>query len=112
LPLTLPPACPSCRPAPARPAGQPTIKDIDLAVVRALGSSYDANNITPKDIGQYGRKQPELGCKAYVAAATAGGLLSTTNAKDSLRPDAPADAAAKPAAAEKPAAAAAAAPKP
>ncbi|GBF91791.1 hypothetical protein Rsub_04896 [Raphidocelis subcapitata] len=87
--------------------GQPVpAKDIDLVSLRALGTAYEFNGITPKDVGQYGRKQPELGCKAYVAKASEqGGLLSSTAAKDSLRPTegaaaaAPADGAAAPAAA-------------
>ena len=87
--------------------GQPVTPDVDLKAARALGTAFDKYGLTVKDLGQYGRKQPDLGCKAYVAAATPGGILSTTDAKDSLRP---ADGAA--AGAAKPSAAAAAAPKP
>jgi len=90
--------------------GQPVPKNVDLGAVRALGTTFQKLGLTGKDIGQYGRKQPDLGCKAYVPAPSAGGLLSSTDAKDSLRPTgAPAAGAA--AAAPKPAAAAAA-PKP
>jgi hypothetical protein len=95
-----------------QPAGQAVPKNVDLGVIRALGTAFKSTGITAKDLGQYGRKQPELGCKAYVpAAAPADGLLSTTNAKDSIRPggavEAPAGGA--PAAAPKAAAAAPAA---
>ncbi|KAI8476599.1 MAG: Low iron-inducible periplasmic protein-domain-containing protein [Monoraphidium minutum] len=88
--------------------GQPTVDDVDLRTARALSVAYKGMGVTPKMVGEYGKKQPELGCQAYVpAAADAGGLLSATDAKDSLRPtDAPAAggaAAAAPAAAAKPA---------
>jgi hypothetical protein len=90
----------------ARPAGQPTkTKDIDLKAARALSTAYAKLGVTPEDVGTYGTKQPELGCTAFVpSAADKGGILSTTDAKDSLRPTSPAPAAAKAPAAKAPAA--------
>lgn len=67
--------------------GQPTTNDVDLKAARALGTAYKALGVTPDDVGSYGEKQPKLGCKAYVPTGDdKGGLLSSTNAKDSLRP--------------------------
>lgn len=85
--------------------GQPVkVDNIDLVTLRALGTAYDKNGITPKDVGQYGRKQPELGCKAYIPKAEdQGGLLSATQAKDSLRPGGADAGAAAPAAGGAPA---------
>lgn len=86
------------------PGNEVTAKDVDIAVARALGSTWEKLGITPKDVGQYGRKQPELGCKAYVASPSEqGGLLSSTVVKGAVRPEAPAAAPKAPAAAPKPA---------
>lgn len=70
---------------PANPATEP---DVDLKAARALKDAYKGLGIAAADVGVYGRKQPELKCAAYQAAATPGGILTTTNAKDSLRPTA------------------------
>lgn len=63
--------------------GQPVPDNVDLKAARAFDAAYKGLGVTPKDIGLYGRKQPELGCKAYVDKTT-GGILSSTQAKDSL----------------------------
>lgn len=71
--------------------GQPVVDDVDLKVARAFSAAYPGLGVTPKDIGVFGRKQEDLKCKAYTPAKT-GGILSTTEVKGPLRPDAAAPA--------------------
>jgi hypothetical protein len=60
--------------------------DVDLRTAKALTTAYKGLGITSKDVGTYGKKQPDLKCKTFTPDVTAGGILSTTQAKDSLRP--------------------------
>jgi hypothetical protein len=80
-PLTAAPPCP----LPA--VNLDFVDDVDLRTAKAFTTAYKGLGITAKDIGRYGTKQPELKCKAYVPN-TDGGILTTTQAKDGLRPTA------------------------
>ncbi|GBF89722.1 hypothetical protein Rsub_02892 [Raphidocelis subcapitata] len=65
--------------------GMNVTEDVDLKAARALAASYKGLGITADEVGRYGDKQAELGCKDYVPSSGSG-ILSTTQAKDSLRP--------------------------
>ncbi|KAI8476814.1 MAG: Low iron-inducible periplasmic protein-domain-containing protein [Monoraphidium minutum] len=87
--------------------GQPVVDNVDLKAARAFNAAYKGLGVTPKDIGEFGKKQPALNCKAYVPTPPADGILSSSDAKTELRPGtaAPKAAAPKPKAAPKPPAA-------
>lgn len=75
-------------PPPPSPPGNPSqTADIDLKTARALNSAYKGLGVTAADIGTYGKKQADLGCKAYTPTGGQG-ILAVTDAKDSLRPTA------------------------